>query len=456
MTRCLSKRVVYHHAQLPPRVRQSIERCVAERQVDVVCATTTLGEGVNFPFSTVIVDSLVGKNYQLSPRSLWNIAGRAGRFGVDSEGHCILFRPSRWKNKLSGYSVDDYLRTNLADIPPVRSALADAIKDLQQMVENKSVDFERLSSIALGDIQKEEKTSRTPIARVRGLINVMRVGYAHANSSKKISLLKDSAPEFENELLAARQMTAEERAFAQKLGVQQRGVVRTALKEDPALVDIAARIGWALETQRNLYDWIKGLPDWNLKQFGDLVLGGRMTNPDKLGYLLGPLSKNMSEFEGESLGGYTSYIAVSWLRGWPLTEIQRNEKSMDFGRLVRVIYSRIHYMLPWALFGVHELIEYESKRRAIKVSSGVRDLSVLAAEGVPDFDALTLVMRFDIERVDATRLSATFHRSHPETDVVGWLRGLPWQRLAGIVRGQDERRLDPDLRQVWANLKESN
>jgi superfamily II DNA/RNA helicase len=448
----LRKRVVYHHAQLPPRVRLSIEHCVADRQVDVVCATTTLGEGVNFPFSTVIVDSLVGRGYQLSPRSLWNIAGRAGRFGVDSEGHCILFRPSRWKAKLSEYSLEDYLRTNLADIPPVRSALANAITDLKQMVDEGSVDFEQLSNISLGEIQKKGHSSRVSIGPVRGLLNVMRVGYAHASTSKTISVETDTAPEFDSDLLASRQMSGEEKSFAQKLGRQQRRVIRDALREDADLVTIAARIGWALETQQNLYEWLKGLEDWRLTQFGEMVLGGKIMHPERLGYLLGPLSKHMSEFEGESLGGYTSYIAVNWLRGLPLTEIQKAQQKMDFGRLVRVIYSRIQYMLPWALFGVHELMGYEAKRRRIKVGDGVRDLSVLAAEGVPDFDALTLVMRLDIERVDAARLAASYQRGRPETDVVGWLRGLQWERVAAIVRGQDNRRLDPDLRRLWETL----
>src|ERR1039458_404191 len=198
-------------------------------------------------------------------------------------------------------SLEDYLRTNLADIPPVRSALANAITDLKQMVDDGSVDFEQLANISLGEIQKKGQSSRVPIGPVRGLINVMRVGYAHANTSKTISVETDTAPEFETELLASRQMSEPEKSFAQKLGRQQRRVVRDALREDADLVAIAARIGWALETQQNLYEWLKGLEDWRLKKFREMVIAGKIMNPDRLGYLLGPLSKHMSEFEGESL-----------------------------------------------------------------------------------------------------------------------------------------------------------
>lgn len=449
----IRRRVVFHHAQLPPRVRHSIEECIANRDVDVVCATTTLGEGVNFPFSTVIVESLVGKGYQLSPRSLWNIAGRAGRFGVDVEGHCILFRPSRWKSKLSGYALEDYLRTNLADIPPVRSALATAIVQLKKAVEDGAIDFDKLGSISLSEIRATTPSAAASVKTARGLVNLMRVGYAHANVSQTIAVDVDDAPEFDGQLLAAEQMSEDQRAFAKRLGGQQRGVIRRALSEDANLVQIAARIGWSLESQNSLFVWVSSLQDWQLEQFGDLVLGGKILEPAKLGYLIGPLSKYMTEFEGDALGGYTSYIAVNWLKGLPLVEIQRSQKNMAFGRLVKVIYSRIHYMLPWALFGLHELVQYEARRRRIEVGSGIRDLSMLAAEGVPNFDALTLTIRLDVERADATRLSVNYQRGRSATDVVSWFRSRSWEVILGIVRGGDSRRLDPDLRRIWENAQ---
>jgi hypothetical protein len=69
------------------------------------------------------------------------------------------------------------------------------------------------------------------------------------------------------------------------------------------------------------------------------------------------------------------------------------------------VYGRMQYLLPWGLFGMHELIVYEAKRGSIVVNDGVSSLSALAAEGVPSFDALQLVVQLGIERVDATRLA---------------------------------------------------
>jgi superfamily II DNA/RNA helicase len=191
------RRVVFHHAQLPPRIRSGLEEAIREKKVDVVCATTTLAEGVNFPFSTVVVQSLIGKSYQISPRALWNIAGRAGRFGVDSEGHFILLHPETWASQLKGYSLSDYLKSSLSDIPPpVKSALASGLERLETLVEEGRVELSALVKISLADITVDGKAGREAKS-IRGFINLMRVGDAHADSTKTISFDDETTPEFE-------------------------------------------------------------------------------------------------------------------------------------------------------------------------------------------------------------------------------------------------------------------
>lgn len=454
LRRLLKRKVAYHHAQLPPRVRLALEDAIAAKQVDIVCATTTLAEGVNFPFATVLVESLVGQNYQITPRALWNIAGRAGRFGVDSEGHCIIFEPSALESKLKHYKLADYMRTRLEEIPPVRSALAMALEELRDAVRKNKVSEADLNQVSLNGIAIDGKPRSEASKRLRGAVNLVRIGYTHATTSGLIKLDDANAPELTANVLASRQIDNETKTFADKFGVQQRAVIKRAFASDDDLLKIAARIGWSLETQSELHDWLASLEGWKLESFGKIVIAGRLRDANQLGYLLGPVSKFMSEVEGPKLGGVSAFVSRYWIEGLPLTAIRDSQKEKSIGRLVHMIYARVQYLLPWALYGVSELTEYEAKKRNLKVQDGIRDLSVLAAEGVPNFDALQLVMRLGIERVDATRLAAAYHRStNPLTDVVGFLKGLEWGTVAGIVRSPDNRRLDPDLRGIWESLR---
>jgi superfamily II DNA/RNA helicase len=445
------KRVVFHHAQMPPRVRQGLEEAIRSRKVDIICATTTLAEGVNFPFSTVVVETLVSKKFELTPRSLWNIAGRAGRFGVDSEGHCILFRPSLWTENLTEYRLDDYMKVALVDIPPVRSALALGIERLDRLVEQGKIDLASLEDVSLAAIKIDNKASEEARS-IRALINIVRVGYAHANSSGLISLNKDEAPEFVNELLASRQMPEATVKFATALGKQQRRVVSRATAGDRDFVEIAARVGWSLEAQQILYAWLKTRENWQLEQFGNIVVAGYVRNFDRLGFLIGPVAKHLIAFEGSALGGAIAFLAEKWIRGIPLASFQP-DRGASFGRMVSNVYGRMQYLLPWGLFGMHELLQYEARLRSIPVGDGLSALSVLAAEGVSNFDALKLVLDLGIERVDATRLAERYKRERVSTDISDWFVGKNWAEIERIVRGGDIRRVDPSLRGLHRRLR---
>jgi len=353
------------------------------------------------------------------------------------------------------------MSVRLDDIPPVKSALASGISELKSAVDDGEISTASLREIDLKEITIGGKAT-SKAKRIRGLLNVVRVGYAHASVSGTMSLQDSSAPEFSaGLLLAAKQIPDTVRDFASNLGRQQREVINDVLQNDETLLRIAARVGWSLETQEVLFRWVHTREDWQLEQFGNFVARGHIQHIDDLGYLIGPLATMMSEFEGEKLGGFTSFIAKEWLRGIPLTAIRaaqkpgEGKKRIDFGRLVRTIYSKIQYLLPWALFGLNELIQYESKKRNLFVQDGVGQLSVLASEGVPDFDSFRLVVDYDIERVDATRLAGVFRKSRRETDITGWLRTQDWRTIVGIVRGSDGRRLDPDLQTIIKSLQEA-
>lgn len=87
LTNSLRKGVAYHHAGLSPETRILVESLIKKGLVDVVCGTTTLAQGVNFPITSVVIETVKkGNVLNLEPQEFWNIAGRAGRALVDSIG----------------------------------------------------------------------------------------------------------------------------------------------------------------------------------------------------------------------------------------------------------------------------------------------------------------------------------------------------------------------------------
>ena len=90
-SKALSKGIAIHHAGIPDDIRILIEHLIRKRLIRIVCATSTIAEGVNFPVTSVYFDTYYrGQNNLLSANDFWNISGRAGRTLVDEFGRIIL------------------------------------------------------------------------------------------------------------------------------------------------------------------------------------------------------------------------------------------------------------------------------------------------------------------------------------------------------------------------------
>jgi hypothetical protein len=83
----LSKGVVVHHAGIPAEALALIEWLTESGLIKIMCATTTIAQGLNFPVSSVFLASTkYPYGVKMSSRAFWNLAGRAGRIDHDSVG----------------------------------------------------------------------------------------------------------------------------------------------------------------------------------------------------------------------------------------------------------------------------------------------------------------------------------------------------------------------------------
>ena len=90
----LERGIAAHHAGLLPAFKQVVESLFQRGLVKVVFATETLALGINMPARSVVLEKLVKWNGSvhapITPGEYTQLTGRAGRRGIDFEGHAIV------------------------------------------------------------------------------------------------------------------------------------------------------------------------------------------------------------------------------------------------------------------------------------------------------------------------------------------------------------------------------
>ncbi|SDY97037.1 ATP-dependent RNA helicase HelY [Micromonospora pattaloongensis] len=90
----LERGVAAHHAGMLPAFKEVVEELFVRGLVKAVFATETLALGINMPARCVVLERLVKYNGEahvdLTPGEYTQLTGRAGRRGIDVEGHAVV------------------------------------------------------------------------------------------------------------------------------------------------------------------------------------------------------------------------------------------------------------------------------------------------------------------------------------------------------------------------------
>ena len=115
------KGIGFHHAGLLPILKQLVEVLFSRGLMEVVFATDTLALGVNMPARTVVIGRMSkwdGRRRRLLiPNEFQQMAGRAGRRGMDPLGH-VVSPYSPW------FTFREMLEIATGELHPVQSAFA--------------------------------------------------------------------------------------------------------------------------------------------------------------------------------------------------------------------------------------------------------------------------------------------------------------------------------------------
>jgi len=102
MQLCLRKGIAFHHAGVLPKLKDIVEHLFEQGLIKVLYATETFAVGINMPAKTVCFNSLDkfdGRGFRyLKTGEYFQMAGRAGRRGIDKEGTAIALVDRRFTN----------------------------------------------------------------------------------------------------------------------------------------------------------------------------------------------------------------------------------------------------------------------------------------------------------------------------------------------------------------------
>ncbi|WP_341361115.1 DEAD/DEAH box helicase [Georgenia sp. M64] len=165
----LERGVAAHHAGLLPVFKETVEQLFAAGLVKVVYATETLALGINMPARSVVLESLVKWNgsahVQLTPGEYTQLTGRAGRRGIDVEGHAVV---------LYSDEIDPVAVSGLASrrTYPLRSAF--------HPTYNMAVNL--LGTMSVHQARQVLETSFAQFQADRGVVGLARQAARHAQT----------------------------------------------------------------------------------------------------------------------------------------------------------------------------------------------------------------------------------------------------------------------------------
>ena len=407
VTKALAQGIAPHHGRLPNVVREAIENDCRAGRYRVIVATNTLAQGVNLPVSTAVIHSTSrrdeeGQYTRISARDYWNIAGRAGRAGMETEGltiHIVLDRQDR--RDFAYYSNSDNLE-------PVSGAL-----------------FQLLQQIVASRISDETLENAAATLDPEILAIAVEEGVETADSDEWVGSLSGT--------YAARRAEDEKVDF-EPLVRSARLAARNVFSRAP---ERSRRLTYA-QTGLSSYscEFLSQFVETHQEELRHLILGGGHDDLESLNGLvidssLGlPEAQTVTVFSGdlESLLGF-------WVSGYPIEEIAERVLGDTDSReqLSRYIEELFGYRLPWIVSALFRISKEALGIRDNEVPEYIRCYPSMVKHGLPDPVAAWAMSAGVSTRRIALRLAEAYEGyaqgSFGHDGFVSWLSSLSDESL---------------------------
>ena len=146
----------FHHAGLLPIMKELVEELFALGKIKVLYVTETFAVGINMPAKTVCFEStrkFDGINFRsISSKEFFQIAGRAGRRGIDTEGFVYMMIHRR------DFDYKTLKKITHSDTEPIRSQFRLSVNTVLNLIKRHS--SEEISKILVMSFNTFQKYGR--------------------------------------------------------------------------------------------------------------------------------------------------------------------------------------------------------------------------------------------------------------------------------------------------------
>jgi len=187
ITRLLEKGVAIHHSGIMPIFREMIELLFAKGYVKLLFATETFAVGINMPTKTVLFtgfDKFNGSSMRmLYPHEYTQMAGRAGRRGLDTIGHVIHL--NNMFNLPYGHDYEQMVNGNPQTLQSKFSISYNLVLNFLQF-NNNTLEFAD-KSMSNGEIQRTIQGVRDHISHLKNDLTTKETNPTYAYVMKNMS-----------------------------------------------------------------------------------------------------------------------------------------------------------------------------------------------------------------------------------------------------------------------------
>ena len=164
--------IAYHHAGMLPTLKEVVERLFTSRLLKVIFTTETFALGINMPSRSVIFDELrkfYGRYVRtLKTRDFYQMAGRAGRRGIDKEGFVYSrINPNR-------INIEEVKRIIYGRAEEVRSQLNTSYATILNLYEKYQEDLFKIYPLSLHYFQSRKHEQIEAVRLIEAKLKLLK------------------------------------------------------------------------------------------------------------------------------------------------------------------------------------------------------------------------------------------------------------------------------------------